>query len=206
MKKLTYISLIALLVLSAPMLSAKNRIGIEGTFAVPSGEIRDYLGIGFGGGIFLERMFSSNIAGRIDLSYHYFSKEEHQTYQYKWETHGAVVPVRLGANYYFGQSGSTRFYAGLMAGAYFRTFTAEWRSDDPFDEEVVRFNDSESKTTFGFAPQIGVLIPLSGGESYIDLGVSYETWLGDEGFEDDKSSVSYVRIDAGISFGFTGDF
>ena len=94
-------------------------------------------------------------------------------------------PIMGTMHYYFGEWDATRFYAGAGVGAQ--------KIDQRTDVGLYTINDK--KWRLGFAPEIGVLIPISFGSS-LNLSAKYQYAVK----VGDSAAVSYLNFKIGFAF------
>jgi outer membrane protein W len=200
MKKVLVFGLFVLIALGAQPLSAQKRIGIDGSFVAPLGNMNDFLNAGWGMGIFFDVMFTPNVGGRIDAAFNQFGKGSLTAQSTSWEAEGVVFPVRVGVNYFFDDPEGPRPYAGFMIGVYNRSFKGNYESGFLPPDSVI--SGTDTKSFFGIAPQLGYLIEIEGENIFVDASISYDIWFDDEGFLGDNKSHSYLRFDLGLAWAF----
>lgn len=94
-------------------------------------------------------------------------------------------PLMATMHYYFGEWDATRLYAGAGIGAQ--------KIDERTDIGLYTFNTK--KWRFGFAPEVGVLIPVNFNSS-INLSVKYQYAVK----VGDAAAVSYLNFKIGLAF------
>ena len=94
-------------------------------------------------------------------------------------------PIMGTMHYYFGEWDATRLYAGAGVGAQ--------KIDQRTDVGLYTINDK--KWRLGFAPEIGVLIPISFGSS-LNLSAKYQYAVK----VGDSAAVSYLNFKIGFAF------
>ncbi len=94
-------------------------------------------------------------------------------------------PIMGTVHYYFGEWGATRPYIGGGLGAQ--------KIDQRTDFGL--YTDNKNKWRFGFAPEIGVLIPVNFNSS-INLSAKYQYAVK----AGDHESVSYLNFKIGLAF------
>ena len=161
---------------SAQTEGAVNKISVGPDFALPIGNLADVNNLGFGGSVQGELNVAKSLnltgsAGYLSFSY---KKDYKDAYKAVFGTelkNDGIVPVKVGAKYYFGGN----FYGAGEVGAAFAT-------------------GEGSGTAFAYSPTLGASFSVAD-KSSIDLGIRYEGWARN------GSSVSFIGIRAAFAFG-----
>lgn len=101
-----------------------------------------------------------------------------------------VIPARVGLLWTSGPVDGTRFYLGAMVGAYMQKVMTESNG----------VGSSIEKTYLGFAPCLGVHIPVDSNGNQIELQASYDVWTDDETSMGEDRDMGFVRLGVGFRF------
>lgn len=194
--RLSYVLFLLLVVtLAGTTAHAQSRLGVDGLFVFPLGDLDDVVDQGGGLGVYYKYAVNPNIELRADAAFLAFRSEiiyVDDPIDSSVETSVSVVPIRAGADYLIrAEDSRVRFYVGFLIGAYIRTFEVE-ADRSP--------GQSANKTRFGIAPELGMVIPFYRDNNKLDIGASYDVWFGDETILNTDAILSFIRIDVGISF------
>jgi hypothetical protein len=184
-------ALVSLLAATTVPAIAQTRIGIEGTFTAPTGDLDDVADRGGGGGGFIAIPVTPDAHFRIDAGYQIFAKDKvpNEDGAGEVEVTSWVVPIRAGGLWYFGPRQGTRLHVGIYVGTYVRNFDAA--------------GDESTNLRFGLAPELGTTIPLGGGRTAIEISGSFDWWFGEKmPISREGVTMRYLRLNLGLSFGF----
>jgi hypothetical protein len=162
----------------------KFKISVAGDVLMPMGDFGDAFSTGFGGSVRGELSVAPMISATLETGYFTWSPKDLPA-GYDASFYG--IPVLAGVKAYFMPAGGPRAYGMAELGLFLATASATV----PILGEV-----STSETEFGFAPVIGVEIPVGPGTS-VDVSARYFS------IATDPSSNS-IGFRAGISFGVGG--
>ena len=188
----------ALLVGAARPAVAQNVIGWSYDWAMPMGDMKDYIEndswLGFG--LDLRTFKSENVSFGLSVSYSEFYENTTDLIelpsgaisgqQYR---HLFAVPLMLSAFYHGGHAGyGARPYIGLNAGAYY--FHQEFNVGAIFTDN--------SNWIFGVAPEVGLLLPVRGTVGTV-LHVRYNYPMSAGSFLS-REARSFQYLSVGIGF------
>lgn len=195
MKKFIY--LIALLSVGTLPAFGQGMFGISYDIGLPVGSTSDYIsktsfrGFGIEGRGFINDNLSYGGSFNWAVFYEEFPAQE-------WNIEGDTrtvygrqfryinsFPLMATMHYYFGEWDATRLYAGAGIGAH--------KIDERTEFGIFAINNN--KWRFGFAPEVGVLIPVNFSSS-INLSAKYQ-YAAKAG---DLEAVSYMSFKIGFAF------
>ncbi len=166
MKKIFSILFVVVFAFSFANAQSKMSLGVGGNLALPMGSFGDVSSMGFGGGAKFEYAFSDNIVSTVSVQYLMFGAKDDRT-GVSW----SIIPVIVGAKYYFGSS----FYTMAESGMNF------WTSKVKIPEVriggmviIPEQEESISDSDFGFAFGAGYELAL--GNNALDLSVKYQNY------------------------------
>lgn len=172
--------LTAVLLLTAAMLQAQNnaafsKISLGFVMGFPTGKTAKVYVNGYGGSFKAEYniLRSLNLTGSVGYQAFRYRDDVKKRLEYNQEETqpDGVVPIKLGAKYYFGEI----YYAALELGA-------------------ANTLDNGITSSFSYGPTLGVFLPFS--KSYgADLGLRYEGWKGN------GAQVSFFGLRAAFAIG-----
>ena len=194
MKKIIY--LIGILVLAETSVFAQGMFGISYDIGVPLGSTSEYIGApsfrGFG--VEGRGFITDNLSygGSFNWAVFYeevgpdeWPVEEFGTVYGKQYRYINSFPLMATMHYYFGEWDATRLYAGAGLGAQ--------KIDQRTDVGIYTVNSK--KWRFGFAPEVGVLIPVNFSSS-LNLALKYQYAVK----AGDAEAVSYLNFKIGFAF------
>lgn len=194
MKKIIY--LIGILVLAETSVFAQGMFGISYDIGVPLGSTSEYIGApsfrGFG--VEGRGFITDNLSygGSFNWAVFYeevgpdeWPVEELGTVYGKQYRYINSFPLMATMHYYFGEWDATRLYAGAGLGAQ--------KIDQRTDVGIYTVNSK--KWRFGFAPEVGVLIPVNFNSS-LNLALKYQYAVK----AGDAEAVSYLNFKIGFAF------
>ena len=149
------------------------RVGINLGGVIPTSDLKDIAGTGFGGDIYLGYKFSEAWMGHVSVGYHRFGSEE----VLGFDVEGGFIPIKVGLTKFWGE----RFHTGPALGLY--------KGTGDFDSDGGDFSN------FGIGPRIGYLFPFGDGGTELDLAFEYHTVFTD------PENATYFGINLGIVFG-----
>ncbi len=194
MKKVLYTGIFIILMSSG--VQAQNMFGINYNIGLPTGSTNDFIGkpsfrgFGIDYRAFLTDYVSIGVSGDWQVFYEELPAQTWEdgtrtTYgkQYRYIN---TFPILLNGHYYFNEIGNPRFYIGAGIGA----TVVDQRTD-------VGLYSIEPDDTwrFGFAPEIGLLLPLGYTTSF-NISARYQYALK----SGDSDAMSYLLIKVGFSF------
>ena len=154
MKKMFLIAAVAFTSLTASAQSEKTQFGVALEAGIPSGDAGDVYSLAIGGSVFVEKPLAGSLAATGSVGYTSWSPKK-ELKDLGVESYG-VVPLKVGAKYYFGAN----FYGQGELGAAFGT-------------------SEGAKTGFLYAPGVGISYPVSDKTAF-DAGVRYESFSVNE--------------------------
>lgn len=154
---------------SAQTEGAVRKLSIGAEFGLPIGDFGDVYSVGFGGSLQYEHPIAKSLNLTGSAGFLTFTPKK-ELKDLGADNFG-VIPVKVGAKYYFGGN----FYGAGELGAGFGT------------------NDG-SKTAFIYAPTLGASFSVAD-KSSIDLGIRYE------GHSVSGGTLSFIGIRAAYAFG-----
>ena len=180
MKKLLSFAVIMLIVFSVSG-NAQNKfhLGVGPFIGIPMGSFGDVTSIGFGGLAQGELEFTPQVVGTGQIGYIVFSGKTGAevlgvSYDYgNW----SVVPVLVGAKYYF----SPAFYGEAQLGLNFTSYTTTIPYYNYFTGTVTTQDVSASDTNFGYGFGVGYEVPV-GTSSSIDFFAKFGSIASDAQF------------------------
>ena len=196
MKK--YIYIIAIVLSGAGTSFGQGMFSVSYDIGLPLGETSDFIGnASFRGfGIEGRAFITDNLTYGGSFNWAVFYEEfQAQEWNVEGETRTAYgrqfryinsFPVMATMHYYFGEWDETRLYAGGGIGAQ--------KIDQRLDFGIYQI--SKNKWRFGFAPEVGVLIPVNFNTN-MNLAVRYQ-YAVQAG--DDHPAVSYLNFKIGFAF------
>ena len=192
-----YIYIIAFLLITSSSAFAQGLFSISYDIGLPLGSTTDFIGApsfrGFGveGRGFITDNLSYGGSFNWAVFYEEFGPDQ---WNIEGDTRTAYgkqyryinsFPLMATMHYYFGEWDETRVYAGAGIGAQ--------KIDQRMDFGLYTINDN--KWRFGFAPEVGVLIPVNFNTS-INLSAKYQYAVK----AGDSDAVSYLNIKIGFAF------
>jgi len=189
MKKLIILIILVVVGFNA---NSQSMHGISYSMALPVGETADFIskyqwrGFGLEGKYFVDDNIT--LGWQTGWNTMYESKsgsftEGTRTRTGKQYNYLNIFPALFTANYFLFEDGDTQPYFGVGAGTYW----IEQRS------QMGLFADTNSQWHFGFAPEIGVLIPMNlQSNFYINARYNYALKTGD------SMTYSYLTFNVGF--------
>ncbi|MCC6384745.1 MAG: outer membrane beta-barrel protein [Bacteroidia bacterium] len=166
--------------------SGRFSAGLE--LALPMGDFADAAGMGFGATLRYEYPLSDNLALTGDAGYLMFGKKSYSIGFGDVESKSSMIPVQVGAKYYFGEV-QNGFYAGLLLGIHSISSKVTTPEYTFMNVTIPSTSTSESTTKLSYAPQVGYHL------ANIDIGARYQM-IATEG-----STSSYLGIRLAYVFG-----
>jgi hypothetical protein len=172
--------------LAAPAAKAQVKFGVEGSAAIPMGDLGDIAGTGFGvAGQVLFKPAAIPFGVRIDGSYNSFSLKDEVA-------DGGFRTVGGALSALFQMSGiGPRPYLVVGPGVYNGNITGDVCDD----------TECEGKTKFAVRGGVGLALPLSGISTAIEASLT-NIFTDEE--EDGFDGVRFVNIGVAIRFGGSG--
>ncbi len=195
MKRNIYLS--GIIILFSYGAFAQGMFGVSYDIGVPIGGTSDYIGApsfrGFGieGRGFITDNLSYGGSFNWAVFYEEFGPDEWNVEDDTRTAYGKQFryinsfPLMATMHYYFGEWDATRLYAGTGIGAQ----KIDRRTD------LGLYTDNNHQWTFGFAPEIGVLIPVNFNSS-INISAKYQYAVK----ADKQDAVSYLSFKIGFAF------
>ena len=192
--KLKYALTILILIIVAQKSNAqKMYTSLSYNTSVPLGDTQDYIskyswrGVGFEGNWFLNEEFTLGI--RIDWNvFHEKTSGDFtdgtNTLSGTQRRNINIIPVLVEGRYHLGENNTLRPYAGIGLGTY-RTLQRT---------EMGIFLADNNNWQFGFAPSVGVLIPV--GPTSLNMSLRYNLALE----SGDATAHSYLGINLGVAW------
>lgn len=191
-----YLYLIAIFILITTGSFAQGLFSISYDIGLPIGTTSDFIGQpsfrGFGveGRGFITDNLSYGGSFNWAVFYEEFGPQEWEidetgTAYGKQYRYINSFPLMATMHYYFGEWDATRLYAGAGIGAQ--------KIDQRTDFGLYTVNDNNWR--FGFAPEVGVLIPVNFNSS-INLSAKYQYAVK----SGDNDAVSYISFKIGLAF------
>ena len=153
--------------------------GVGLQFSVPTGNLSDVAGIGFGG--FGKFQYGLNDDAMLtgSIGYTYWTNKS----QYGVSTHASAVPLLVGAKYNLGKYVTPGFYGLGEVGFYFESWTAAVTYINPFTLQAETATGTSSETEFALCLGVGYQFQnfdvsakyaIAGDASNIAIGVAYQ--------------------------------
>lgn len=185
----TIFTVAALIVVTNFNSNAQNgRFSVGAELAMPMGDFADAAGMGFGASLRYEYPISDNLGLTGNAGYLMFGKKTFSNGFVEVESKSSMIPVQLGAKYYFSEA-QDGFYAGLQLGIHSFKSEVTIPSYTLFGVTIPGSTSSASESKLSYAPEIGYHL------ANLDLGARYQM-VATEG-----STTSYLGIRIAYVFG-----
>jgi len=187
MKKFVFVFAV-LLCFSLSAYSQNMVLGFSVGGGLPMGTFKDISDFGFGGTAIFGYSVDPNIMLTGRAGYFSFSGKEITVFDEKFKTSYGIIPILVGARYFFMPEGDTRVYGAAEIGLYSLTSKVKTTILDV----TVEASTTESK--FGFAPTLGAQFK-AGDNLNVDVHVNY-SYVATEG-----DALNWIGFGVGLEFG-----
>jgi opacity protein-like surface antigen len=191
MKKFAYIFVaIALLSLAGGCAAYAQQmsLGVNAEFGLPMGTFSDISDLGIGGTALFGYQIDPNLTLTGRAGYISFSGKDIDAGSFKLKTSYGIIPILVGARYYFTPEDTYRIYGAAEVGLYMLSVSAS-TTVMGYSVDV-----TSSETKFGFAPTVGAQFKV-GDNMNLDAHVNY-SYISTEG-----DALTYLGIGVGLEFG-----
>jgi hypothetical protein len=157
-------ALAAVMLVSTNMFAQDGRFSVGAELAMPGGDYGDNAGTGFGASLRYEMPMGDNLGLTGTVGYLMYGKKSVETYGYKYEYSSSVIPIMLGAKYYFTEQ-QNGFYGAFQIGLSMLSNKSEYS----YDLLGVHYSgsDTQSSSAFTWAPGVGYHL------DNLDFGLNY---------------------------------
>ncbi len=186
MKIFTRVVAFVFILMSVQNVQAQLQVGLHGAYGIPTPK-EEGVKNSFGGGIQARYFISPNLAAGLEASLLSSKYSEDYGWLGKYTVKVRSIPITPKVEYFF-LDGPIRPYAGLKAGLYLANVSVEGKS--------------ESESSFGFAPKVGVQYKLPQNLA-VFLEGDYNLILSKKAARDlgaDTFGSKFVQLNLGLAY------
>ncbi len=182
MKKLIAVLFVFILMAGLTNAQSKMQLGVGGFVGMPMGTFGDLTSLGFGGVVQGEYNLGDKMVGTLTTGYLLFSGKDQTmgTFTYKagdW----SIIPIMVGAKYYFADN----LYGAVQAGLNMVSYTNPATTYTAYGMTFTTPETTVSSSEFGYAVGVGYEV------GQIDLLAKYGSFM---------SNATYVGLTALYKF------
>ena len=189
---------------------AQLQLGINGKLAIPTGDLAEGSGLGYGGDLRVGYRITDNMTVGLSGGYILFGDESSEFIgpgsSYKTDFSSHVIPIIADFTYAFGELGGLQPYFRAAGGGYFLSRSFERNGDlgTGTGGGILTADGSVEELYLGVQPQVGIMFPISDALG-VDINAAYNMIFGlDNGgdTEDNSGNAAYIGLNAGIYYVF----